>query len=42
MAYLGQHVTSHDLDLRSNVDPTVQSHYVYVSTGLDEMNMMVP
>ena len=31
MTYLGQHVTSHDLDLGSNVDLIVQSHYVYVS-----------
>ena len=27
MAYLGQHVTSRDLELRPNVDLTVQSHH---------------
>ena len=32
MTYLGPHVTSHDLDLGSNIDLIVQSQYVYVST----------
>ena len=42
MTYLGQHVTSSDLDLRPIVDPTVQSHHAYVSTRLGEGNTMVP
>ena len=42
MTYFGQHVASCDLDLRSNIDLTVQGHQVYVSTRLDETNMMVP
>ena len=41
MAYLGQHVTSRDHDLRSNVDLTSQGHQVYISTRLDERNTMV-
>ena len=41
MTYLGQHVNSRDLDLRTNVDLTVQSHHVYVSTRPDESNTMV-
>ena len=27
MTYVGQHVTSRDHDLRSNVDPNIQSHH---------------
>ena len=41
MTYLGQHVTSRDLDLRSNFDLTLQGHQVHVSTRLDERNTMV-
>ena len=41
MTYLGQQVTSRDLDLRSNIDLTVQDHHVYVSARLDERNTMV-
>ena len=41
MTYLGQHVTSIDLHLRSNINLTVQCHQVYVSTRL-ERNTVVP
>ena len=42
MTYLGQNVTSRNLDLRSDIDLTVQSHHAYVSTRLDERNTTVP
>ena len=42
MIYLDQNVTSRDLGLRSNVDPTFQRYHVYVSTSLDERSTMVP
>ena len=41
MTFLGQHVTSRDLDLRSNFDITFQCHQVNVSTRLDERKTMV-
>ena len=41
MAYLSQRVTSRDLDLMSNIDLTIQSYHVYVSTRFDERNTMV-
>ena len=34
--------STRDLALRSYVELTVQSHNVYVSTSLDERNMIVP
>ena len=36
--YWGQYVIAQNLDLRSNIDLTDQSHYVYVSTHFDEGN----
>ena len=42
MTYLGQNVISRDLDLRSTVDLTIQSHHAYASTRLDERSAMVP
>ena len=39
---IGQHVTSRDLDLTSNIDLTVQSHHAYGSTHLDKWNTRVP
>ena len=42
LTYLGQHVNSRDLDLRSNIDLTVQGYQVYVSTRFDERNTIVP
>ena len=41
MTYLGQHVASRELDLRSNFELTSQYHQVHVSTRLDERNTMV-
>ena len=40
MATFGQHVTSCDLELRSNIDLTIRSQYVYVSMRLDERNTL--
>ena len=40
--YLGQHVTSRDLDLRSNFDPNVQGHHAYASMHLDKRKTTVP
>ena len=42
MATFGQHVTSRDLELRSNIDltNTIRSQYVYVSMRLDEGNTL--
>ena len=37
-----QHVTSGDLDLRPDIDLTVQGHQIHVSTCLDEMNTVAP
>ena len=42
MTYLVQHVNSRDLDLRSNIDLTIQSHRVYVAMRLAERSTMVP
>ena len=41
MSYFGQHVTSCDLDLRANFDPTFHGHPVHVTTHFDERNKMV-
>ena len=41
MTYLGQHVTSRDLDLGLNFDLTFQRHQVHFSTRLDERNRML-
>ena len=40
-AYLSHHVTSRNLELRSNIDLTVQGHHVNASARLDKRNMML-
>ena len=40
--YLGQNVISRGLDLKSNVDRTVESHHAHVATCLGEKITMMP
>ena len=41
MTYLGHHMTSRDLDLRSNFDINFLGQHAYISTRLDGWNTMV-